>query len=38
VKIALDPHQPLASQLRLGMSVDAAIDTASTPAEQVSAR
>ncbi|MFK3796349.1 HlyD family secretion protein [Pseudomonas sp. NPDC088444] len=38
VKIVLDPHQPLLSRLRVGMSVDASIDTRSGGAEGVSAR
>ena len=38
VKITLDQGQPLARQLRLGMSVDAAIDTESANGEQVSTR
>lgn len=38
VKITLDPQQPLTQQLRLGMSVDASVDTASTSGQQVSAR
>ena len=38
VKISLDHDQPLVYQLRLGMSVDAAIDTASDQPQQVSAR
>ena len=38
VKITLDADQPLAQQLRLGMSVDASVDTASTSGQQVSAR
>jgi len=38
VKVTLDQGQLLASQLRLGMSVDASIDTATAHAQQVSAR
>ncbi|MCH4875241.1 MULTISPECIES: HlyD family secretion protein [Pseudomonas] len=38
VKITLDQGQPLARQLRLGMSVDASIDTESANGEQVSTR
>ena len=38
VKITLDQGQPLAGQLRLGMSVDASIDTESANGEQVSTR
>ncbi|NMY76411.1 HlyD family secretion protein [Pseudomonas sp. WS 5071] len=38
VKITLDQGQPMASELRLGMSVDAAIDIASTRPERVIAR
>lgn len=38
VKITLDSDQPLIQQLRLGMSVDASVDTASTSGQQVSAR
>ena len=38
VKITLDPQQALASQLRLGMSVDASIDTAALHDQQVGAR
>jgi len=38
VKVTLDQGQLLASQLRLGMSVDASIDTASVLDQQVSAR
>ncbi|MCU1726797.1 HlyD family secretion protein [Pseudomonas sp. 7P_10.2_Bac1] len=38
VKITLDADQPLTQQLRLGMSVDASVDTASTSGQQVSAR
>jgi len=33
VKIILDPNQPLAARLRVGMSVEAKVDTASRPAE-----
>ena len=38
VKITLDQGQPLARQLRLGMSVDASIDTESANGKQVSTR
>lgn len=38
VKIVLDPGQPLLARLRVGMSVEAAIDTRSTGAQEVSAR
>lgn len=38
VKINLDQGQPRVDQLRLGMSVDAAVDTASMTDQQVSAR
>jgi membrane fusion protein (multidrug efflux system) len=38
VKVTLDQGQLLASQLRLGMSVDASIDTATAHDQQVSAR
>jgi membrane fusion protein (multidrug efflux system) len=38
VKIVLDSHQPLLDRLRVGMSVDASIDTRSGGVEQVSAR
>lgn len=38
VKIVLDPNQPLIGRLRVGMSVDASIDTQSNAAQEVSAR
>ena len=38
VKITLDPQQALASQLRLGMSVDASIDTAALQDQQMGVR
>ncbi|WP_296257034.1 MULTISPECIES: HlyD family secretion protein [unclassified Pseudomonas] len=38
VKIVLDPQQPLLGRLRVGMSVDASIDTQSDAVEEVSAR
>ncbi|MEB0204429.1 HlyD family secretion protein [Pseudomonas sp. CCC3.1] len=38
VKITLDANQPLTRQLRLGMSVDASVDTTDTSGQQVSAR
>jgi len=38
VKIVLDPGQPLLARLRVGMSVDATIDTRSAGAQEVSAR
>ena len=38
VKITLDANQPLTRQLRLGMSVDASVDTTDASGQQVSAR
>jgi membrane fusion protein (multidrug efflux system) len=38
VKIVLDPGQPLLARLRVGMSVDATVDTRSTGAQEVGAR
>jgi membrane fusion protein (multidrug efflux system) len=38
VKIVLDAQQPLLSRLRVGMSVDASIDTESSAVQEVSAR
>ncbi|MNG29571.1 putative multidrug resistance protein EmrK [compost metagenome] len=35
VKIVLEPGQALAAQLRVGMSVEASIDTASVKANEV---
>ena len=38
VRIVLDPGQPLLARLRVGMSVEAAIDTLSAAAQEVGAR
>jgi membrane fusion protein (multidrug efflux system) len=38
VKIVLEPGQPLAERLRVGMSVEASIDTAGAKANEVAQR